>query len=173
VSAAKKDNRVHSREASARPTAAEAASPAADARTLSVLVVGTDDWAIEQSAASLTSGGHGVHRCHDPGQAPFPCNALRPGGQCPLDIGVDVVVTSRARPIQTPADTETGVTCALHAKVPLVVSGIWRGGPFTDYAASMVGADGDLSAACTVAAHLQEPAEESEATVIKLPEDNT
>jgi hypothetical protein len=54
-----------------------------------------------------------------------------------------------------------------------VVSGIWRGGPFTDYAASMVGADGDLSAACTVAAHLQEPAEESEATVIKLPEDNT
>ncbi|MGH3743864.1 MAG: hypothetical protein ACRDTP_03270, partial [Mycobacteriales bacterium] len=46
-----------------------------------VLVVGTDDWAIEQSAASLDSAGYRVLRCHEPGQPAFPCNAVLPGRQ--------------------------------------------------------------------------------------------
>ena len=37
-----------------------------------VLVVGTDDWAIEQSAAALEEAGFGVLRCHEPGQPDFP-----------------------------------------------------------------------------------------------------
>ena len=138
-------------------------------RTLDVLVVGTDDWAIEQSAASLTNAGHEVHRCHSLGEAAFPCNALRPGGHCPLDRGVDVVVTSRARPIATPAAGETGVTCALHAGVPLVVSGIWRNGPFADWAATVVSADGDLSAACASVV----PSDDAPANVIRLTEESS
>lgn len=117
-------------------------------RTLSVLVVGTDDWAIEQSAASLSSAGHAVHRCHELGEAVFPCNALRPGGSCPLDRGVDVVVTTRARPVAAPVPSEVGVTCALHAGVPLVLSGIWRNAPFAELASTVVAQDGDLVAAC-------------------------
>jgi hypothetical protein len=119
---------------------------------LSVLVVGTDDWAIEQSAAALRSAGHTVLRCHEAGEDPFPCNALRPNRVCPLDVGVEVVVTSRASPTAAPAPSETGVICSLHSQVPLVVTGISRGGPFTAWAAKVVPADGDLSAACLAAA---------------------
>jgi hypothetical protein len=139
---------------------------ASQTRTLDVLVVGTDDWAIEQTAASLVNAGHAVHRCHQLGEAPFPCNALRPGGSCPLDSGVDVVVTSRARPIAIPAPAEVGVTCALHVGVPLVVNGIWRDGPFAEWASTVVSQDGDLAAACSEAA-----AEKVGPNVIRLTED--
>ena len=33
--------------------------------------------------------GHQVLRCHEPGESPFPCNALIAGRQCPLDVGFD------------------------------------------------------------------------------------
>jgi hypothetical protein len=109
-----------------------------------VLAVGTDDWAIEQSAAALEVAGHTVHRCHEPGAETFPCNAFRPGHGCPLDAGVDVVVTSRARPMDIPAGGETGVTCGLRAGLPLIVSGISRHSPFTSLAERLVGEQGDL-----------------------------
>ena len=66
-----------------------------------MLVVGTDDWAIEQSAAALEEAGFGVLRCHEPGAPAFPCNALIEGRTCPLDVGFDVVATVRARPLDT------------------------------------------------------------------------
>jgi hypothetical protein len=113
-----------------------------------VLVVGTDDWAIEQSAAALQAAGHQPMRCHDPGAPAFPCNALLPGRRCPLDVGVDVVVTSRARPVSAPTLSETGVTCALHAQIPLVVSGISDRGPFQALAARIVSEQGHVAAAC-------------------------
>ena len=116
-------------------------------RVLSVLVVGTDDWAIEQSAAALQAAGHEPLRCHDPGAPAFPCNALLPGRRCPLDIGVDVVVTSRARPVSAPTLSETGVTCALRAQVPLVVTGIADRGPFQELAARVVTSQGHVAAA--------------------------
>jgi hypothetical protein len=125
-------------------------------RTLTVLVVGTDDWAIEQSSASLRAAGHTVERCQEPGAAAFPCRALQPGGRCPLDAGVDVVVTSRARPAATPTAHETGVICGLHHGVPLVVTGISRNGPFAPWATEIVAANGDLSAACLDAAAADE-----------------
>ena len=109
-----------------------------------VLAVGTDDWAIEQSAAALEVAGHTVHRCHEPGEETFPCNAFRPGRGCPLDAGVDAVVTSRARPMDIPAAGETGVTCGLRAGLPLIVNGISRHSPFNDLAVSIVGEQGDL-----------------------------
>jgi hypothetical protein len=110
-----------------------------------VLAVGTDDWAIEQSAATLESAGHTVLRCHEPGEDPFPCNAFRAGRRCPIDAGVDAVVTSRARPVAMPAPTETGVVCGLRAGVPLVLNGISRNSPFNELAVEVVGEQGDLA----------------------------
>ena len=88
-----------------------------------VLVVGTDDWAIEQSAAVLEEGGCEVLRCHEPGQPAFPCNALVEGRTCPLDAGFDLVADVRARPLTTLDPSEFGVICALHQGKPLVVAG--------------------------------------------------
>jgi hypothetical protein len=112
-----------------------------------ILAVGTDDWAIEQSAATLENAGHTVLRCHEPGEDPFPCNAFRPGRRCPIDVGIDAVVTSRARPIATPATTETGITCGLRAGIPLVLNGISRNSPFNELAAQVVDEQGDLAGA--------------------------
>jgi hypothetical protein len=130
----------------------QAGTVAAGPMPLRVLAVGTDDWAIDQTAASIDRAGHDVLRCHEPGEPSFPCNAFRPGRRCPLDIDVDAVVTSRARPTDLPAAGETGVTCALHAGKPLIVTGISRNSPFNNLAARVVGQDGDVVEAIEAAA---------------------
>ena len=122
------------------------------AHALSCLVVGTDDWAIEQGARSLELGGTVVHRCHEPGEPVFPCRALQPGGQCPLDSGVDVVVSMRARPDAAPLPGEIGVVCGLHAGIPLVVAGLASDHPFEPWADAVVERGGDLTDACRTAA---------------------
>jgi len=147
-----------------RPVVAAQTGADEGTRVLSVLVVGTDDWAIEQSAAALQAAGHEPLRCHDAGAPVFPCNALLPGRRCPLDIGVDAVVTSRARPLTVPTLSETGVTCALHAQVPLVVAGISNRGPFNELAARIVTEQGHVAAAVE-AVSAQQPA------VIRLEEE--
>lgn len=113
-----------------------------------VLVVGTDDWAIEQSATELEAGGCTVLRCHEPGEPAFPCNALIQGRTCPLDVGFDVVVTVRARPLSEPSQAELGVVCALHQGVPLVVAGVASERPFGPWAALAVEQGGDVVTAC-------------------------
>ncbi|HXQ59238.1 MAG TPA: hypothetical protein VN799_04040, partial [Acidimicrobiales bacterium] len=113
-----------------------------------VLVVGTDDWAIEQSAASLEDAGFGVLRCHEPGEPAFPCNALVQGRVCPLDVGFDVVVTVRARPLSEPCPAELGVICALHRGTPLVVAGVGSERPFGPWASLAVDQGGDVVTAC-------------------------
>src|SRR5437899_7333890 len=118
---------------------------------LTCLVVGTDDWAIEQGARSLEMTGNVVTRCHDPGTPVFPCRALQPGGRCPLDAGVDVVVTMRARPDVNPLPGEIGVICSLHVGVPLVVAGLAAEHPFVSWAAATVDPTGDLADACIAA----------------------
>jgi hypothetical protein len=121
-------------------------------RRLAILVVGTDDWAADQSAAVLETAGHRVLRCHELGEPAFPCNALISGRTCPLDARFDVVLTARARPTPAPAPGETGVICALHDSAPLVTSGISENNPFAPWAAVTVGKDGDLAEACEAAA---------------------
>ena len=113
-----------------------------------VLVVGTDDWAIEQSATELEAGGCRVLRCHEPGQPAFPCNALIEGRTCPLDVGFDVVVTVRARPLSEPCQAELGVICALHQGTPLVVAGVASERPFGPWASLAVEQGGDVVTAC-------------------------
>jgi hypothetical protein len=113
-----------------------------------VLVVGTDDWAIEQSAAALQESGFGVLRCHEPGEPEFPCNALIEGRTCPLDVGFDVVATVRARPLDTMAPGELGVVCALRHGIPLVAAGVAPERLFGPWAAVTVEQGGELVRAC-------------------------
>lgn len=117
---------------------------------LAVLVVGTDDWAIEQAAGSMASAGYEVLRCHEPGEPAFPCNGIRPDRVCPLDRGFAVAVTMRARPSAQPTQSEFGVTCAIRAGVPLVVGGITEGNPFNEWA-HRVDARIDIATAVAVA----------------------
>jgi len=115
---------------------------------LTALVVGTDDWAIEQCATELEAEGGRVLRCHEPGDPAFPCNALLEGRTCPLDEGFDVVVTVRARPLAEPSRAEMGVVCALHAGKPLVVAGVASERPFGPWASLAVEQGGDVATAC-------------------------
>ncbi|MGH8973285.1 MAG: hypothetical protein ACRD0C_08770 [Acidimicrobiia bacterium] len=106
--------------------------PAPSDAAPAVLVVGTDDWAVEQVASSLSGSGYRALTCHPPGQPAFPCNALVAGRTCPLDVGFDVVVTVRARPVEQPTVGEMGVTCGLRAGAGLVVAGMGGRNPFLD-----------------------------------------
>lgn len=115
-------------------------------------MLGTDQWAVEQAAAQLRGAGRQVLRCHEPGEASFPCNALLPERRCPLDVGIDVVLDIRARPVNPPALSEFGALCALHAGVPLVVAGVPGDSGFGPWAASTVDNGVELTEACDDAA---------------------
>ena len=120
--------------------------------SLNVLVVGTDDWAIDQAVAALTARGHTALTCHRSGEPAFPCNALLPGRTCPLDVGFSVVVTVRARASHLPAAAEFGVTCGLHAGADLVVAGVSAQNPFGQWSTRTVEVGGDLATECERAA---------------------
>jgi hypothetical protein len=121
-------------------------------RRLTVLVVGTDDWAIDQSAQVLEATGHRVLVCHETGEPAFPCNALIEGRTCPLDVGFDLVLSARARPTPSPTQGEMGVICALHDGAPLVTVGIAEKNPFDPWAAATVGSDGNVALTVEAAA---------------------
>jgi hypothetical protein len=118
-----------------------------DAIRRPILVVGTDDWAVEQSVALLAEAGHETLTCHPPGQPDFPCNALVEGRVCPLDVGFDIVVSVRARPLDQPAPGEMGVVCGLQRGAALVTAGMGGRNPFDPWATRAVGSGNDLAAA--------------------------
>jgi hypothetical protein len=124
----------------------------AEEAALTVLVVGTDDWAAEHAADSLRAAGMNVLTCHDPGEPAFPCNAFIEGRVCPLDAGFDVVLTARTRPSKSPEPGEIGVICALRTGRPLVVAGVTVHNPFGAVAAEVVAEGGDAAGACRDAA---------------------
>ena len=111
-----------------------------------VLVVGTDDWGIQQAVDQLEAAGIPTRTCHPIGEPAFPCNALVEGRVCPLDAGFDLVITIRARPDAVPAAGEFGVVCALHDHVPLITAGIAGRNPFEPWATRVVGRGDDLVA---------------------------
>ncbi len=117
-----------------------------------VLVVGTDAWAIDRTAAALRAAGMRVRRCQEPNEPAFPCNAFVTGRTCPLDEGFDVVLTARARPARDPEPREAGVVCALRTRHPLVVAGVTGANPYESVAAVVVAEGGDAAAACRRAA---------------------
>jgi hypothetical protein len=126
--------------------ALDATLPGRDA-PLTVLVVGTDEWAIEQGVDAVAGAGHRVLRCHEPGAPAFPCNALRPGGVCPLDVGFEVVLTVRGRLVSVPVQAEFGVVCGLRAGARLVIGGLSEGNPLAPWADAVVERSGHLGAA--------------------------
>lgn len=87
--------------------------------SLAVLVLESHDGVADAVARKLEDAGHRLFRCHETGAANFPCAALAEGGTCPLDAGIDVAVTARAR-APWPTAREDGVACALRAGVPVV-----------------------------------------------------
>jgi hypothetical protein len=92
-----------------------------------VLVVGSDDWAINDATSQLHDAGRTVHRCSESAESPFPCNALIPGRGCPLDRHqVDVVLNIRTRPEAQPTIAEMGAICGLRDGIPLVVAGMYE-----------------------------------------------
>jgi hypothetical protein len=122
-----------------------APGPSGPAAARNVLVVGTDDWATEQVTAQLSDAGHPVLSCHPQGEPGFPCNAMVEGRTCPLDVGFDVVLSVRARPLEQPAIGEMGAVCGLRAGATLVLAGMTRGNPFGPWASAVV-ENGDLVA---------------------------
>jgi hypothetical protein len=117
-------------------------------KPLAILVVGTDDWAVSQARESLTSAGQVAFTCHEPGEPSFPCNALKEGRICPLDAGAEVALVVRARPMPEPTPGEMGAVCALHARLPLVTSGMVSNSPFVRFIDAEVPPSGDFVDAC-------------------------
>jgi hypothetical protein len=108
--------------------------------------VGTDEWAVEQSVALLADAGHETLTCHPPGQPAFPCNAFVEGRVCPLDVGFDIVVSVRARPLDQPAAGEMGVVCGLRAGAALVTAGMGGKNPFAALVTRAMSTGQDLAA---------------------------
>jgi hypothetical protein len=113
-----------------------------------ILVVGTEDWAIDDAASQLQAAGRRVHRCSETSEAPFPCNALIPGRGCPLDQHqVDVVLSIRSRPEAQPTLAEMGAVCGLRDGIPLVVAGMRGGSGFAPWG-KRVPDEGDIVSTC-------------------------
>jgi hypothetical protein len=119
-------------------------------RTLAVevLVVGPDDWAVNDASSQLLAAGRKVHRCCDSADAPFPCNALIPGRGCPLDQHqIDVVLDISSRGDTRPSISEMGAVCGLRGGIPLVIAGISDLTSFAPWARP-VPHEGDIIATC-------------------------
>lgn len=106
-----------------------------------MLVVGTDDWAIEQAAESLEAAGHTPLRCQSAGAAAFPCVGVLDPAQCPLVQGVDCLLDVRNRTSGELTALEVGVVCALHRGVPVVAAGMIAAAPHVQLAAAVVAED--------------------------------
>ncbi len=113
-----------------------------------VLVVGRDDWAIDDAIAQLHAAGRVTHRCSETAEAPFPCNALIPGRGCPLNQhDVDLVLDIRNRPGVQPTIAEFGAICGLRDGLPLVVAGITEVTGFESWS-ERVPPTGDIVSTC-------------------------
>lgn len=107
--------------------------------TLGVLLIEADPGAASEVSEELVAAGHRVLHCHDSDGDEFPCSALATGSGCPLDGGgVDLVLDVRSHPRSRPTLTETGVTCALRDRLPLVVAGRPAFNPFESHAVAVV-----------------------------------
>lgn len=115
---------------------------------VNVLVLESEPGVADGAITQLTDRGHHVSRCHESARPGFPCRALEGEGRCPLaDPGIDVAVTVRDHPGTLTSVGEDGVSCALRARVPLVVAGRVALHPYEDWADEVV-EDGNVADAC-------------------------
>lgn len=115
---------------------------------LSVLVVGTEAWAVDRAARQLQHAGHRVVGCPLADDYGRDCATLD-GTGCGLG-DLDVVLVVRARPLDRVVRSEYGALCALRRNVPLVLAGAGGRHPFAEFAATTVDPDGDVVGACTL-----------------------
>jgi hypothetical protein len=120
----------------------------AKSRASQVLLVGGDDWAINDIGDQFLAQGRAVHRCRDRAEAPFPCNAFVAGRGCPLDrADIDAVVLVRSRAVPDPLPTEMGVVCAVRDGLPVIAAGLVEGSPYAAWTVR-VPPGGDVVATC-------------------------
>jgi hypothetical protein len=114
-----------------------------------VLLLSSDGEPSDDVERDLRAAGYDIRRCHDGSdRASFPCAGLA-GDGCPLADGlVDVAVDLRQHPWPRPTPFETGVTCALRERVPLVVAGSTRFHPFDRWAKVTVDGTAGVVEAC-------------------------
>lgn len=110
---------------------------------------------------ALEAAGHRVHRCYEEGTSEFPCRGLLDPDGCPLDAGVDVALLVRPRPDPRPTPNESGVTCALRSRVPVVEAGVHALDPYEPWLDARVASAHDLdtvvdACAAAVTARLDE-----------------
>jgi hypothetical protein len=100
-------------------------------------------------AEQLRARGHEPLRCFDHEDSPFPCVAVAAPERCPLAAGdVAVACVIREFGVFDPTPFESGVSCALRNRIPVVVEGA-NMTPFVGYA---IDARGDLVSAVEEAA---------------------
>jgi hypothetical protein len=111
-----------------------------------VLVLETDPGTARAYEDELRDAGHEVVRCHDRGATSFPCHGVTEEG-CPLDHGVvDAAVVVRD-PIATRVTArESGVSCAIRARIPVLEPAVEAGAP-SPFAGWVEPFDGDVVAA--------------------------
>lgn len=121
-----------------------------------VVVFEAEHHAADRVIRDLTEAGHTVVRCVERGARAFPCAALTEAG-CPVERGVDVVVTVRPRVRPRPTPLEQGVTCTLRREIPLVVVG--QGGALNPFEAwnPVLAHPGDVVKACEKAIERSKP----------------
>jgi hypothetical protein len=98
---------------------------------LRVLLLETDADLSNEVGDLLASGGHEVLRCCESHDRAPRCLAGNGLAECPLDRPVDVTVAVRSPGWRMPRPRETGVACAIHAGVPLVVAGAPSENPYS------------------------------------------
>ena len=107
-----------------------------------VLVMGAPGPATEEAILRVEGAGHEVVRCNDPREPAFPCKALT--SVCPLDEQtVDAALAIRTHAWPRPTVFDRGVTCAIRQGIPIVLAGTIVLNPYEDWAAEVVGRNGD------------------------------
>jgi hypothetical protein len=100
--------------------------------------------------SSLAAAGHEVLRCHEPGDAAFPCVGLLHPGACPLDGGsIAVAVDVSPAHLDYPEHND-GITCAVRRDIPVVRVGDEPDGPIEPYVSRSVRRDDVVAAVETV-----------------------
>jgi len=120
---------------------------------LNVMLVESEAGVSDEAARELREAGHTTLRCHQAGDAAFPCVGISDPAACPLrSHDVDVALLVRAGTLAQPTVREDGARCALVQRVPLVVAGPMVLDPYDAYATRTVDAAGDVVGACEAAA---------------------
>lgn len=116
------------------------------ARHLDVLALENRRGDARVAISELEARGHRVQRCHEDGEAPFPCRGVVDPNDCPLEGPIDVALVVRHHIRPHPSDDESGVACAIRAGVPVVEQGSSILDPFDAWITARVD---DLSVADT------------------------